>query len=90
MKQVQISADNFNKLKATLTWYDAMPGFLEVGDRFHERMSEEIDKLLPAMEELDSDDYYLSNIDVVDDKLIMVLTSTDDPEEEVKFELIPV
>lgn len=90
MKQLQISTENFNKLKAVLTWYDAMPKFLEVGDRFHERMSEEIDELLPEMEELDSDDWYMSNIDVVANTLVMTLTSTIDLNVEEKYELIPV
>lgn len=90
MKQVQIPAADFEKLKSTIEWYDNMPAFLEVGDRFHERMSEEMDNLLPEMEEIATDDYYNGGIDEKDGKLIMTLVSNDDPEEEIEVELVPV
>lgn len=40
MKQIQMPAKDFEKLKKTVEWYDAMPAFIEVGDRFHENVSE--------------------------------------------------
>lgn len=89
MKQVQMPVDNINKLKAIIKWYDAMPAFLEVGDRFHERMAEEMDDLLPDMEEIESNDYYNGGIEVKDDKVILTLISTDDIDDEIEVELIP-
>lgn len=90
MKQVQMPAEDFEKLKKTIAWYDDMPAYLEVGDRFHERMAEEMDNLLPEMEEIENDDYYNGGIDEKDGKLIMTLVSTEDPEEEIEIELVPV
>ena len=90
MKQVQMPALNFIRLKATIAWYDAMPAYLEVGDRFHERMSEEMDNLLPEMEEIENDDYYNGGIEEVDGKLFMTLISTIDLDDEIEIELVPV
>lgn len=89
MKQVQMTQARFDMLKAIIRWYDIMPAFLDVGDRFHERMSEEMDNLLPTLEEIESDDYYNGGIEEKDGKLIMTLVSTEDVEDEIEVELVP-
>lgn len=87
---IPVPVDNFVKLKQTIEWYDKMPSFLDVGDRFHENMSEEIENLLPAIDELDNQDYYNGGIEVVDGKMFMTLVHELDPGKEIECELIPV
>ena len=89
MKQIQMPAEDFEKLKAAITWYDAMPAFLEVGDRFHENMSEELDNLLPSVPEIESDDYYSGGVEQSEGRLILNLISEEDFEDEIQVELIP-
>lgn len=88
-KQVEMPADNFEKLKMTVEWYDNMPAYLEVGDRFHEMLAEEMDDFLPEIEEITSDEFYSDGLEMVEGKLIWNLLLSDDDETELKIELIP-
>jgi hypothetical protein len=88
-KQMQISKEKFENLKKVIVWYNAMPDSLEVGDSFHDRMSREINTLLPNISELESDDYYSDVVEEWDGRLFVILMSTDDPEEEITIELVP-
>ncbi len=91
MKQIQMPAKDFEKLKKTVEWYDAMPAFIEVGDRFHENVSEEMENLFPSIPEIEDDDYFNINTELTgDNKLIVTLQSVTDYEDEIQIELVPV
>lgn len=89
MKEVQMPAEDFEKLKEAVMWYDAMPAFLEVGDRFHENMSEELDALLPEIPEIESDDYFSLGVMEQEGELILTLQSVTDYEDEIEVQLVP-
>ena len=90
MKQLQMPAEDFEKLRQAVVWYDAMPAFLEVGDRFHENMSEKMDDLLPEVPEIESDEYYSIGVELTgDDRLILNLQNVVDYMDEIQVELIP-
>ncbi len=90
MKQIQMPAEDFEKLKAAIMWYDAMPAFLEVGDRFHENMNEEMDNLLPEVPEIKSDEYYSLGVIEQEGELILTIQSITDYLDEIEIQLVPV
>ena len=89
MRHAPMPAEDFDKLKAAITWYDAMPDFLEVGDRFHENMSEEMDALLPDIPEIESDDYFSLGVVEQEGELILTLQSVTDYLDEIEIQLVP-
>lgn len=89
MKQVQMPAAKRDALLKVIKWYDAMPAFLEVGDRFHERMGEEIDNLLPTIPEIESDNYFSLGVVEQEGELILTIQSVTDYLDEIEIQLVP-
>ena len=90
MKQVQMPAAQWDALKKVIEWYDDMPAFLEVGDRFHERMSEEMYHLLPSIPEIESDEYFSLGVLEQEGELILTLQSVTDYLKEIQIQLVPI
>lgn len=69
-----IHVNKFIELYEIVKWYNNMPASLEVGDRFHETVSETMRELAGTLDNINKD-YYFGNFTINSDQHLIVTVS---------------